>query len=97
MHVATKNLFSSIEFYFWFLFPSLIALFALVKSLQFLWSYKSLTNAVFTILIFGTIAFSVYFLYEIFFHDAWPTFLPHLGIMLTSLLCFLQYRYNLNN
>ncbi len=92
--MTVENLLRKPEFYYWFLIPTIIAVFILTKSIMILVKKGSLINWIFTIFILTVIIFSEYILGVIFFMDAWPTYLPHIGIGLTLIIYSIQYLIN---
>jgi len=95
-NMTIQNLLRKPEFYYWFLIPSIIAVFVLIKSILILLKKRSWISWIFTILIIILVAFSEYILYVIFFTDAWPTYLPHFGIGLALIIYGIQYLINRN-
>lgn len=76
--------------FIWFILPVLISLFLLIKSLRNSLRNKSLLNLTLTILIWAAVTFSGIMLYNIFFKEAYPTYLPHLLIGGCILLLLFQ-------
>ncbi|WP_156831955.1 hypothetical protein [Kaistella palustris] len=85
-----ENLLKENEFYYWFLFPTIIAVFLVTKTITILAKKKSFLNWTFSIIIIGLIIISEYILGIIFFTDSWPTFLPHIGIGLALIIYLIQ-------
>ena len=94
--MTIENLLRESVFYYWFLIPSIVAVFVSIKSTQFLIKNRSLINWMLTAFIIGLLFFSEYILGVIFFMDAWPTFLPHIGIGIALIICIIQYFVNKN-
>ena len=78
------------EFYFWFLFPTIVAITILVLSVILTKRSNNFVNQVSTTIIILLIIISEYVLYLIFFTGAWPTFTPHIFIVLTVMIYLLQ-------
>jgi len=78
------------EFYLWFLLPTLIGLFILIKSAIISFRRKSIGSWVLTIVIFILTCLSEIILYQIFFQGTWPSFIPHFMIGLSVILFGLQ-------
>jgi hypothetical protein len=89
--MTIQNLLRKPEFYYWFLIPTIIAVFVFIKSILNLVKKRSLLNWILTILIIILVGFSEYILYVIFFTDAWPTYLPHFGIGLALIIYGIQF------
>jgi hypothetical protein len=79
-----------IEFYLWFLFPTLIGLFILIKSVQLSFKKRVVISWIFTILILLLICLSEIILYQNFFQGAWASFVPHFIIGFSTILFVLQ-------
>jgi uncharacterized membrane protein len=94
--MTIENLLRKPEFYYWFLIPTFIAIFVLVKSTIVLKKKRSLINWALTILVISLVVFSEYILGVIFFMDAWPTYLPHIGIGLALIIYGIQFFVNKN-
>ena len=94
--MTIENLLRESEFYYWFLIPSIVAVFVSIKSIKFLIKKRSLINWILTAFIISLIIFSECILGVIFFMDAWPTFLPHIGIVIALIICIIQYFVNKN-
>lgn len=92
--MTIENLLRNPEFYYWFLIPTIVAVFVFIKSLIILVQKRSLINWILTLLIFSLIIFSEYILGVIFFTDAWPTYLPHIGISLSLIIYSTQILLN---
>ena len=88
--MTIQNLLRKPEFYYWFLIPTIIAVFVFIKSILNLIKKRSITNWIFTLLIIILVGFSEYILYVIFFTDAWPTYMPHFGIGLALIIYGIQ-------
>src|SRR5688572_28841480 len=73
------------EFYFWFLIPTLVAIFIMWRSIIISLKRKSVESWIFTSIIFVFLGLSEVILYQIFFLDSWPSFIPH-GLILLSLI-----------
>lgn len=78
------------EFYLWFLLPTLIGLFVLIKSAQISLRRKSIIDWMLTIVILLLTVLSEISLYQIFFQGSWATFIPHLMIGLSIISFGLQ-------
>lgn len=89
--MTIQNLLRKPEFYYWFLIPTIIAVFVLIKSILIGKKKPSILNWIFTILIIILLGFSEYILYVIFFTDALPTYLPHFGIGLALIIYGIQF------
>ncbi|MBG6188390.1 hypothetical protein [Flavobacterium sp. CAN_S2] len=94
--MTIENLLRKPEFYYWFLIPTFIAIFVVVKSIIVLKKKRSLINWALTILVISLVVFSEYILGVIFFMDAWPTYLPHIGIGLALIIYGIQFFVNKN-
>ena len=92
--MTIENLLRKPEFYYWFLIPTIIAVFIFTKSIMILVKKRSLINWMLTMFIVSVIIFSEYILGVIFFLDALPTYLPHIGIGLTLIIYSIQYLVN---
>jgi len=80
----------NIEFYLWFLLPTVIELFVLIKSTQVSLRRKSVISWGLTIIILLLTVLSETILYQIFFQESWASFVPHLMIGLSIILFGLQ-------
>lgn len=89
-----ENLLKKPEFHYWFLFPTIITVFLVTKTIIILVSKKSFINWTFSIIIIGLTIISEYILGVIFFTDSWPTFLPHIGIGLALIIYLIQKYIN---
>lgn len=89
-----ENMLRKSEFYFWFLIPSAIAIFVLVKSIKILIQNRNWKNWTMTPIIALIVILSEYILSVIFFMDAYPTYLPHIGIGLASFIYGFQAYLN---
>lgn len=76
--------------FIWFILPVLISLFLMIKSLRNSLRNKSLLNLTLTILIWAAVTFSGIMLYNIFFKEAYPSYLPHLIIVGSIFLLLFQ-------
>jgi uncharacterized membrane protein len=94
--MTIENLLRKPEFYYWFLIPTFIAIFVVVKSIIVLKKKRSLINWALTILVISLVVLSEYILGVIFFMDAWPTYLPHIGIGLALIIYGIQFFVNKN-
>jgi hypothetical protein len=92
--MTIENLLRKPEFYYWFLIPTIISVIVFTKSIMILVKKRSFINWIFTLFITIIIIFSEYILGVIFFLDAWPTYLPHIGIGLTLIIYSIQYLIN---
>ncbi|WP_035664635.1 hypothetical protein, partial [Flavobacterium sp. ACAM 123] len=92
--MTIENLIREPEFYYWFLIPTIIAVFVFTKSILILVKKRKLINWIFTIFAIIIIIFSEYILGVIFFMDAWPTYLPHIGIGLALIIYGIQFYLN---
>lgn len=79
----------------WIYIPISIASFGILLSLSFTISDKSYFNGIasFTVLILNGI--SMYILIEILI-GSWPTFLPHIAILVSSILIVIQFLLSRN-
>lgn len=94
--VMRLKMFFEPEFIYWFLIPTIFALFIFIKSIIILLTKKSIFNWIMTSIIFLLIAFSEYILFLIFFLAYYPTFVPHMIIgfaIVIFLLQFFIYKY----
>jgi CHASE2 domain-containing sensor protein len=94
--MTIENLIRKPEFYYWFLIPTVVAVFIFIKSILVLTKKRSVVNWLLTMLIIGLAIFSDYILGVIFFMDAWPTYLPHIGIGLALIIYGIQVYANRN-
>ena len=69
-------------------------IFIFVKSTLILFRHRITSNWILTILIWGGVFISEYKLFEIFFQETWPTFLPHIIITVAVLLFLIQLYSN---
>jgi hypothetical protein len=76
--------------FIWFVLPALVSLFLLIKSLLNSLNNKTLANWTLAVLIWTAIIFSGIMLYNMFFEQAYPTYLPHLIIVGCILLLLFQ-------
>jgi len=81
---------SSPEFYLWFLLPSIIGLFIILRTIFISLKRKSILSWVFTFIIFTLITLSEIILYQIFFQGSYPTFIPHLMIGFSLIIFTVQ-------
>jgi hypothetical protein len=92
--MTIENLLRKPEFYYWFLIPTIIAVFIFTNSIIILVKRRKMINWILTMFIFSVIIFSEYMLGVIFFLDAWPTYLPHIGIGLALIIYGIQFFLN---
>ena len=94
--MSIENLLIKPEFYYWFLIPTVVAVCTFIKSIVTFTKKRSIVNWLLTILIINLVIFSEYILVEIFFMDAWPSYLPHIGIILALIVYGIQVYANKN-
>jgi len=82
------------QFIYWFLTPTILALFIFIKSIFILSRRKSIFNWIITSIIFLLIAFSEYILFLVFFLDYYPTSVPRIIIGLAMVIFLLQFFIN---
>ena len=92
--MTIENLLRKPEFYYWFLIPTIIVVFVFTKSIIILVKKRSFINWISTIFIINLLIVSEYILGVIFFMDALPTYLPHIGIGLTLIIYGIQNYVN---
>jgi len=78
------------EFYYWFLIPTVISFFVIIKSLLILLKKINSINCTYSLLIIIFVGFSEYVLFIIFFKDSWPTIIPFIGIGLALIIYRIQ-------
>lgn len=78
------------EFYYWFLLPSIIEFFIVLMSVKISYRRKSIGIWVLTTFIFILATLSEIILYQIFFKNSWPSFIPHFMIGLSIVLFGIQ-------
>jgi len=88
------NLLNKPEFYYWFLIPTIIAVFVVAKTIILLAKKRNFINWTFSTIILILTLISEYILGIIFFTDSWPTFLPHIGIVLALIFYLIQKYIN---
>ena len=89
-----ENLLNKPEFYYWFLIPTIIAVFVVAKAIILLAKKRSFINWTFSTIILILNVISEYILGIIFFTDSWPTFLPYIGIGLALIIYLIQKYIN---
>lgn len=92
--VMKLKMFFEPQFIYWFLIPTIFALFIFIKSIFILSRRKSIFNWIITSIIFLLIAFSEYILFLIFFLGYYPTSVPHMIIGLATVIFLLQFFIN---
>jgi len=73
----------------WVYTPIFIAIFGIIFSFRLTLSRKNLNNGIITFLITLLNGFSIYVLF-LMLNDYWPTYLPHLFIILAVILFLIQ-------
>jgi hypothetical protein len=86
-----------IEAIIWFFAPALISLFVLFKTTAISISKKFFLSWLLTLIIWMAIIFSAIMLCNMYFFDAWPSFLPHILIGISLLLLLLQSNLKRNS
>ena len=79
-----------IEFFVWYLIPLFLSFFILIKSISNSRKFQSISNYFITGILILVISFSQVIQYEIFFKNAYPTFLPQIFIILTLIILIIQ-------
>jgi hypothetical protein len=82
--------FMKVEFLYWYLLPTLIGLILLIFATRLILRSRNVRSIFFSSAIALILAFSQWGLIQIFFLDAWPTFLPHFGTGLATALLTIQ-------
>lgn len=79
-----------IELFLWYLIPLLLSFYILIKSVSNSRKLQSISNYFITGILILVISFSQVIQYEIFFKNAYPTFLPQVFIVLTLIIVMIQ-------
>ena len=79
----------------WGYIPLLIGLIVVLLSLNILRKKIDIKNVILTALISLINVFSVYILIQIL-NNVWPTYSPHIGIGISTILLMIQFRINRN-
>ena len=79
-----------LEAILWGYLPIIIALIEILISVKLSIRKRTSSQWVFTVVISGLNILSIYFLVVILF-GAWPTYLPHIGILISAVLLSSQY------
>jgi hypothetical protein len=85
---------NDLEFYLYGIIPMIITLLIMVKSIQILFKRKMFLNWLMTLLIFVSFSLAEYMLFLISFTQAWPTYFPHLLLVLNLILLGIQLLLN---
>jgi hypothetical protein len=87
-----------VEAIIWFFVPAIVSVFVLFKTTSISISKKKFLSWLLTIIIWAAVVFSAIMLGNMYFYDAWPSFLPHILIGISLLLLLLQtsLKKNLN-
>ena len=76
--------------FIWFILSALVSLFLLIKSLLNSLRNKSPANWTLALFIWTAVIFSTILLYNMFFEEAYPTYMPHLIIGGSIILLLFQ-------
>ena len=79
-----------LEFYVWGILPMLVGLLILLKSIQISFLRKTILNWIILAIILLSSFLAEYILAIITFTDAWPSYLPHILLLLNLILLFTQ-------
>jgi hypothetical protein len=74
----------------WGYLPMIIAFIEIIWSLKLLLKSSLFLNVLLSISITLLNTFSLYVLYLVFFIEAWPTFVPHILIGISTILIIIQ-------
>ena len=74
----------------WGYLPMIIAFIEIIWSLELLLKSSLFLNVLLSISITLLNTFSLYVLYLVFFIEAWPTFVPHILIGISTILIIIQ-------
>jgi hypothetical protein len=74
----------------WILVPAIISVFLLLKTTSISIKRKRFLSWLLAIIIWIAVLFSGSMLVNMYFYDAWPSFLPHILIGISLLLLLLQ-------
>jgi len=83
-----------IEIFILFLLPIAVSLFVVVRSVLLARRNNKIVNRIITLSITLIVIYSNYILGVIYFENAWPTFLPHIGIGVSVIVYLIQYIIN---
>jgi hypothetical protein len=86
-----------IESIIWIFVPAIIGLFVLFKTILISINKKILLSWFLTVIIWMAVVFSAMMLGNMYFYDAWPSFLPHILIGISLLLLLLQSNLKRNS
>jgi hypothetical protein len=79
-----------VETIIWIFIPALVSLFVLFKTISISLKKKTFLSWLLTVIIWMAVVFSEIILGNMYFYDAWPSFLPHILIGISLLLLLLQ-------
>jgi hypothetical protein len=80
-----------LEFYLYGIFPMIIGILIMFKSIQNSLKRKMILNWLITLVIFVSFGLAEYMLFLICFTEAWPTYLPHILLVLNLILLGIQF------
>ncbi len=83
-----------IEIFISFLLPIAVSLFVVVRSVLLARRNNKIVNWIIALSITLVVIYSNYILGVIYFENAWPTFLPHIGIGVSLIVYLIQYIIN---
>ncbi len=86
----------NLETIFWGYLPIIIALIEILISLKLSVLVRTIDQWTFTVLISGLNVLSIYILVVILL-GAWPNYMPHIGILISTVLLVGQYLTNRKN
>jgi hypothetical protein len=79
-----------VEAIIWIFIPALVSLFVLFKTTLISMKKKIFLSWLLTVIIWIAVVFSLIMFGNMYFYDAWPSFLPHILIGISLLLLLLQ-------
>lgn len=79
-----------IDFFLWYIIPLVLSFFILIKSISNTLKYRFYFNYLISGILIIVISFSQEIQYEIFFKNAWPTYLPCIFIGLSLIILMIQ-------
>ncbi len=80
-----------LEYYLYGIFPMIIGMLIMLKSIQISLKRKMILNWLITLVIFVSFGLAEYMLFLICFTETWPTYLPHILLVLNLILLGIQF------
>ena len=79
-----------LEFYLYGIIPMIVGILIMWKSIQISTKRRIIISWLISFIIFVSFALAEYMLFLISFTEAWPTYLPHILLMLNLILLGIQ-------